>query len=362
MRTAASSTSRRWHRRISRRTGRAAPRSMRSRCARAGFSIMASAPATSSKVSLRTLHRTDSSGTDSRGELVRRSRQRPVICGSSLDCRCFRSFASPARIGRINQRPWRYDDVKAGGDRHCTTQIPLRRGGGKRKEEPHQGGGMLAIIDPGEPAAVPGYVVDDAVAGLARAVLAGRSLTTEIRAVVAELGFTDFTYVMSSDAGPTCRDTRCFVWSTLPGDWVAHYGECGYIETDPAVTRSWNRSVPFVWDASDYERDARCGAYFTDARRVGVASGVSISFRDRDHGRIYVALSSPLSPVSRERGRAIARCLGDVVLLALAFHDCFMARFVDRATPASAEPAAAGPALSPREAQCLELAAKGMTS
>lgn len=226
---------------------------------------------------------------------------------------------------------------------------------------------MLAIIDPGEPAAVPGYVVDDAVAGLARAVLAGRSLTAEMRAVVAELGFTDFTYVMSSDAGPTCRDTRCFVWSTLPGDWVAHYGECGYIESDPAVTRSWNRSVPFVWDASDYERDARCGAYFTDARRVGVASGVSISFRDRDHGRIYVALSSPLSPVSRERGCAIARRLGDIVLLALAFHDCFMARVVDRATSTSAETAAAGaaaagPALSPRETQCLELAAKGMTS
>lgn len=221
---------------------------------------------------------------------------------------------------------------------------------------------MLAIIDPGEPAAVPGYVVDDAVAGLARAVLAGRSLTAEMRVVVAELGFTDFTYVMSSDAGPTCRDTRCFVWSTLPGDWVAHYGECGYIETDPAVTRSWNRSVPFVWDAPDYEHDPRCGAYFADARRVGVASGVSISFRDRDHGRIYVALSSPLSPVSRERGRAIGRRLGDIVLLALAFHDCFMARFVDRATPACAEPAAAGPALSSRETQCLELAAKGMTS
>lgn len=221
---------------------------------------------------------------------------------------------------------------------------------------------MLAIIDPGEPAAVPGYVVDDAVAGLARAVLAGRSLTAEMRSVVAGLGFTNFTYVMSLDAGPTRRDTRCFVWSTLPGDWVARYGECGYIETDPAVTRSWNRSVPFVWDASDYERDPRCGAYFTDARRVGVASGVSISFRDRDHGRIYVALSSPLSPVSRERGRAIARCLGDVVLLALAFHDCFMARFVDRATPASAEPAVAEPALSPRETQCLELAANGMTS
>ena len=230
-----------------------------------------------------------------------------------------------------------------------------------RKEESQQGGLMLATIDPGEPATVAGYVANDAVARLARAALAGRPLAAEMQAVVDELGFAGFTYAMSSEAGPTRRDTRCFVWSTLPGDWVARYGELGYIEIDPAVTRSWNRSVPLVWDAADYERDARCSAYFADARRFGVASGVSISFRDSDHGRIYVALSSPVSPVPYERQCAIGRRLGEIVLLALAFHDCFMARLVDR-PPQAPGAAASGPALSPRETQCLELAAKGMTS
>lgn len=220
---------------------------------------------------------------------------------------------------------------------------------------------MLAMIDPGEPAAVPGYVVGDAVARLADAALAGRPLTAEMRNVVAEYGFAGFTYAMSSDAGPTRRDTRCFVWSTLPTDWVARYGECGYIEIDPAVTRSWNRSVPLFWDAADYANDRRCSAYFADARRFGVASGVSMSFSDCDHGRIYVAVSSPISPVPHERQCAIAQRLGEIVLLALAFHECFMARLVDRAAPPSAV-VATGPALSPRETQCLELAAKGMTS
>lgn len=220
---------------------------------------------------------------------------------------------------------------------------------------------MLAFIDPGQPTAVPGYLVDDAVGRLAQAALAGRPLAAEMQDVVAKFGFTGFTYATSPDAGPTRRDTRCFVWSTLPGDWVARYGERGYIEIDPAVTRSWNRSVPFVWDAAEYTSDSRCSAYFEDARRFGIASGVSISFRDRDHGRIYVAVHSPVSPVTAGRRCAITQRLGEIVLLALAFHGCFMANLVDGAAPPRSRPAT-GPALSPREKQCLEFAAHGMTS
>lgn len=220
---------------------------------------------------------------------------------------------------------------------------------------------MLAIIDPGEPAAVPGYVVDDTMARLTRASQTGRPLEWEMQEVVTGLGFDGFTYAMTSDAGPTRRDTRCFVWSTLSSDWVARYDERGYVEFDPAVTRSWNRSVPLVWDSADYERDPRCSAYLADARRFGIASGVSISFRDRDHGRIYVALNSPVSPVRHARECAIAQRLGDIVLLALAFHECFMTHLVDH-EPTQPNRAPARRALSRREAQCLELAAKGMTS
>lgn len=219
---------------------------------------------------------------------------------------------------------------------------------------------MLAIIHPGKPAAVSGYFIDDTIGRLAHAAAAGERLEPAMQAVVTELGFAGFTYATSSDAGPARRDTRWYVWSTLPGDWVAQYDQCGYIEIDPAVTRSWNRSLPLVWDAADCD-DPRCGAYLSDARGFGIASGVSISFRDRDHGRIYVALNSPISPVPQERKRAIAQRLGDIVLLAFAFHDCFMACLVDR-EPAGADPAATGPELSGREKQCLELAAKGMTS
>lgn len=220
---------------------------------------------------------------------------------------------------------------------------------------------MLAIIDPGKPWAVSGYVVDAALARLARAALACHPLGPEMTAVVADMGFDGFTYAKSADPGPLRRDSRCFAWSTLPREWVARYGERGYAERDPALIRSWDRSLPLVWDAADYGGDARYSDYLAEARRVGIASGVSISFRDRDRGRIYVALNSRISPVPVERKRGIARRLGDIVLLALAFHDCFMARLVDRAAGKQGE-APDDRQLSPREAQCLELAAKGMTS
>ena len=59
-------------------------------------------------------------------------------------------------------------------------------------------------------------------------------------------------YGMSADPKPTRRDTRSFVWTTLPREWVKLYGERGYIEVDPRVTKTYNRNIPFVWDADEF--------------------------------------------------------------------------------------------------------------
>ncbi|MDQ2915999.1 MAG: LuxR C-terminal-related transcriptional regulator, partial [Pseudomonadota bacterium] len=95
-----------------------------------------------------------------------------------------------------------------------------------------------------------------------------------------------------------------------------------------------------------------------DAARFGVCSGVAVSFRDPDHGRVLVAVNSPITPVDKARKQFVARQLGEIMLLAMSFHDFFMAHLVDH------EPALmvrVSP-LSSREAQCLEMAANGMTS
>ena len=217
---------------------------------------------------------------------------------------------------------------------------------------------MLSVIDPGAPAAISGYVINEHIARLSTAALKCRPLQPVMESIVQQLGFDSFMYGMSADASPTRRDTRTFVWTTLPREWVTLYNERGYIEVDPRVTRTYNRNVPFVWDAAEFRNDQLCRDFLTDAERFGVGSGVAVSFRDPDHGRVVVAVNSRITPVDEERKRFVARQLGEIVLLAMSFHDFFMAHLVDYEPTLMVRVAP----LSPREAQCLELAANGMTS
>jgi DNA-binding CsgD family transcriptional regulator len=116
--------------------------------------------------------------------------------------------------------------------------------------------------------------------------------------------------------------------------------------------------VPLVWDAAEYERDPLCRDFLRDAARFGVCSGVAISFRDPDHGRLLVAVNSRITPVDAARRRFVARQLGEFVLLGMAFHDFFMAHLVEYKPSLMMRVAP----LSPRQAQCLEMAATGLTS
>jgi|SRR5690348_13473211 DNA-binding CsgD family transcriptional regulator len=217
---------------------------------------------------------------------------------------------------------------------------------------------MLTVIDPGEPATIPGYVINDHIARLSRAALKRQPLQPIMESIVRELGFESFMYGMSAEASPTRRDTRSFVWTTLPREWVTLYGEKGYIEVDPRVTKTYNRNLPYVWDAAEFKDDPMCQAFLRDAGRFGVCSGVAISFRDPDHGRVLVALNSAVTPVDKARRDFIATHLGEIILLAMAFHDFFMAHLVDYEPSLMVRVAP----LSARESQCLEMAANGMTS
>lgn len=217
---------------------------------------------------------------------------------------------------------------------------------------------MLSVIDPGAPAAISGYIINDQIARLSEAALRRRPLQPVMDSIVRELGFDSFMYGMSADRNPTRRDTRSYVWTTLPREWVALYGERGYIEVDPRVTKTYNRNVPLVWDATEFTDDALCRDFLRDAARFGVCSGVAISFRDPDHGRVLVAVDSRITPMDDARRQFVAMKLGEIVLLAMSFHDFFMAHLVDYEPSLMVRVAS----LSPRETQCLEMAANGMTS
>lgn len=217
---------------------------------------------------------------------------------------------------------------------------------------------MLTVIDPGTPATIHGYVINDHIARLSKAALKHQPLQPVMESIVRELGFDSFMYGMSADANPTMRNTRSFVWTTLPREWIMLYGTRGYIEVDPRVTKTYNRNVPFVWDAAEFRDDPLCQAFLRDAERFGVCSGVAISFRDPDHGRVLVALNSHITPVDAARKVLISTRLGEIILLAMSFHDFFMAHLVDYEPSLMVRVAP----LSPRESQCLEMAANGMTS
>ena len=217
---------------------------------------------------------------------------------------------------------------------------------------------MLSVIDPGQPAEITGYVINDYIARLSNAALKRQSLHPIMVEIIKELRFDSFMYGMSADPKPTRRDTRSFVWTTLPREWVKLYGERGYIEVDPRVTKTYNRNIPFLWDAAEFQNDPMCRDFFRDAARYGVCSGVAISFRDPDHGRVLVAINSTVTPVDEERRKFVTKQLGELVLLAMSFHDFLMAHLVDYEPSLMVRVAP----LSARQVQCLELAANGMTS
>lgn len=217
---------------------------------------------------------------------------------------------------------------------------------------------MLANIKPGKPARLVGAVTTPALIALIEAKRRGLPLEPLMAKIMRSIGFDSFMYGMSDNTGPLRKDFRTFVWTTLPLQWVKCYGENGYIEVDPRSTETYSRNVPFVWDSADYKNDEKTRHFFLDAARYGVCSGVCISFRDPDHGRIVVAFNSCVTPVDDVRKKMIAEQLGELMLFAVSFHDFFMAHFVDdnKALMTRVAP------LSKRERDCLELAANGMTS
>jgi len=216
---------------------------------------------------------------------------------------------------------------------------------------------MLANIKPGKPARLVGAVTTPALMALIQAKMRGKSLEPIMTTVMNQLGFESFMYAMS--ATPTAnRNNRAYVWTTLPITWVSRYSDQGYVEIDPRVSETYNRNTPFVWDSADYIADGRYANFFRDAAQYGVCSGVCMSFRDPDHGRILCAFNSKITPVSPERKQLIAEQLGELMLFAVSFHDFFMAHFVDNNKALMTRVAP----LSKRERDCLELAANGMTS
>ena len=140
---------------------------------------------------------------------------------------------------------------------------------------------------------------------------------------------------------------------------MVRYDQLAYIEIDPRILKTWESAIPLVWDSrSERGVDERTDAFLEDAARHGVASGVAIPIHDAKYQRIAVALNSANPIINERRGAEIAQRLGEIVLLSTYFHELFCKGVVARAIP----PASRGASLSPRQCECLLLAAHGLTT
>ncbi len=216
---------------------------------------------------------------------------------------------------------------------------------------------MLTIVSPGKPERVDLSLMDEPLRRVIVAAQAGEPLVPIMTDVVRSFGFDSFLYAMTTVSRPD-RDSRSYCWTNQPKEWVLAYEANAYVEVDPRVTATFDRTSPFVWDSARMGGDARVRAFLAHAARYGIRSGVVCAFCYPNRARIGFMFNSSISPVPPQRSAQIASQLGMLMIFSARFHEILMATHIEKGLP----PASKGLPLSPRERQCLFMAAKGLTS
>jgi DNA-binding CsgD family transcriptional regulator len=193
---------------------------------------------------------------------------------------------------------------------------------------------------------------------LVAAAESGQDIVPIIQSTIRSFGFDTFMYGISRSMKPD-HESRMFVFTTVPQEWVIRYDELAYIEVDPRILLLWDSSLPLVWDQRTFRGGgAKCEAFLDDAMHHGIASGVCMPLGDEVGSRVIVALNSDIPEIDEPRRLAISRSLGDIVLFAHYFHELFMKSIVRQGGPTNL----GRRPLSERERECLTLAARGLTS
>ncbi len=186
----------------------------------------------------------------------------------------------------------------------------------------------------------------------------GGDIVPALLDVVRKLGFDGFLYATASYHLRPNNDERIYYFTTLPRDWVARYDQQAYVECDPRVLYSFESALPLVWDqVSERGKSPKTDAFLLDAAAHGVASGVAFPVYAGIPARTLVSVSSALPVIDDARRAHIAARLGDIVIFGHFFHEVFVKGVIEKGIA----PQFQGTPLSPRERQCLQMAAHGMT-
>lgn len=216
---------------------------------------------------------------------------------------------------------------------------------------------MLRAIVLQAPVVLPEDAPAEFLEPIAAAARRGTSVGDALAEVVRWLDFEWFTYGASSVPSPNL-DSRTYVWTNLPPEWISRYDAMAYLEVDPRATEAINSATPITWDRDRFAGTAKVRAFFDDAARFGIRSGVALGLRDQQRARAGFWLSSSRPRVDPAFHANCEERLAEILLLAHYVHAILTVNVVDRV----ATPPTAGLPLSAREVECLRLAAKGLGS
>jgi DNA-binding CsgD family transcriptional regulator len=203
-----------------------------------------------------------------------------------------------------------------------------------------------------------GRVLPPVLLPLVHAAERGFDLISEIESITRHFGFDSFMYGVALSPRPD-HESRIYAFTTLPLEWVMRYDQMAYVEIDPRVSGCWDRTVPLLWDQTTTRgKSARVDAFLDDALAHGIGSGVCLPSHDGVEAHILVVFNSATPILTKSRQQQIASNLGEMVMFANYFHDLFMKAVVTKGMA----PKTAGLRLSPRERECLRLAAHGLTT
>ena len=216
---------------------------------------------------------------------------------------------------------------------------------------------MLVQIEPKTNVEMEDLCLAPWLASLSEPARKGESIINPLQAIVRSMGFSSFLYAVGTSKN-LHHDERFYLWTTVPAEWIAEYDKNSYIEVDPRVSYGWSMwPTPLIWDRRIAANNSGVEAFLIRAAKYGVGSGLAIYLRDAG-SKIMFALNRRQRVLSSKDREKISSITSQVMYLGTVLHSVFMANVIAKGLPPMQE----GSPLSPRELQCLHLAARGMVS
>ena len=163
------------------------------------------------------------------------------------------------------------------------------------------------------------------------------------------LGFRHF--ACCSHVDPLKPPRRAVMLHSYPKEWAQLFSELELFEIDPVFLHASRSLVPFFWDTQAFKEELSPPQQemFHEARRYGLTRGYTVPIHSVDAPRDFRASCSVVpDSESLEAAAYLA-----VQLMAFYLYDSASRNAQDKDPPPIQQP------LSPRERQCLELAAQG---